>query len=85
MAKACFLFKENTMYNFYNSNPENRNDWKNSYEIKMAALEHEKRRLQVMNEEISLAKPQAPARAGRKSGWVSILAVPIRLLAILMG
>jgi hypothetical protein len=73
------------MYNFYNTIPENRNGWKNAYEIKMAALEHEKRRYQMTDEEISLAKPQAPARGGRKSGWVAILAAPIRLLAILLG
>jgi len=51
----------------------------------MAAIEHEKRRYQMTNEEISFAKPQAPARSGRKSGWLSIISAPMRLLAILMG
>jgi len=74
------------MYNFNNNIiPEERNSWRNAYEIKMAELEHEKRRLQGMNEETALAKPQATARRGRQSGWGAILAAPIRLLAILMG
>jgi len=69
------------MYNFYNTIPENRNGWKNAYEIKMAALEHEKRRYQMTNEEISFAKPQAQTRAG----WAALVKMPLRLLAILMG
>lgn len=71
------------MYNFYNNIPEKRAAWRNAYEIKAAALEHEKRRFQMMHEYTLLAKPQVTGE--RKSGWKSIFKAPLRLLAILIG
>ena len=72
------------MYNFYNNIiPEKRTAWRNAYEIEMAALEHEKRRIQMMHEHTSLAKPQA--QGDRKSGWNAIFKAPLRLLAVLIG
>lgn len=45
------------MYYFYIPVPEKRNAWRNAYEIKMAAIEHEKQRLQ--REDVApMAKPQ---------------------------
>jgi hypothetical protein len=69
------------MYNFYNNIPEKRTAWRNAYEIKAAALEHEKRRFQ-MHEYNSLAKPQVIGV--RRSRWNAILKIPLRLLAILI-
>ena len=77
------------MYNFYNTRPpEKRNAWRNAYEIKAAALEHEKRRF--LNEESSsLAKPQVlvqdMGRSRSRSRWEAVLKAPARLIAILMG
>jgi hypothetical protein len=71
------------MYNFYNNMPEKRTAWRNAYEIKAAALEHEKRRFQMMHEHTSLAKPQV--QGDRKSGWSAFFKAPLRLLAILIG
>lgn len=72
------------MYNFYNNmNQEKRTAWRNAYEVKMAALEHDKQRFQIMNEHTALSKPQATGR--RKLGWFAILTTPLRLLAILVG
>jgi hypothetical protein len=72
------------MYNFYNNtNPEKRSSWRNAYEVKMAALEHDKRRFQLVQGRTSLEKPQV--LGNRKSGWVAILRAPLRLLAILIG
>ena len=73
------------MYNFYNTPIlEKRHAWRNAYEVKAAALEHEKRRFQSI-EDISLAKPQVIARAGRRSGLSSALRAASRLLTILIG
>ena len=45
------------MYYFYNYTPEKRNSWRNAQEIKAAAIEHEKWRLQ--REDVApMAKPQ---------------------------
>ncbi len=72
------------MYNFYNNLPEKRSAWRNAYEIKMASLEHEKQRFQMMHEYNSLAKPQVIR--DRKSGWISIFKAPLmHLLALLLG
>jgi hypothetical protein len=73
------------MYNFYNNMPEKRTAWRNAYEIKAAALEHEKRRFQMMHEYNSLAKPQVLVKGDRKSGWSAVFKAPLRLLAILIG
>ena len=73
------------MYNFYNNMvPEKRDAWRNAYEIKMAALEHEKRRYQKL-EDVSLERPQVIARSGHRSAWMTILKAPARLLTILLG
>lgn len=69
------------MYNFYNNFPEKRNTWRNAYEIKAAALEHEKRRFQ--EDHNPSARPQTIGR--RKSGWNAILKATTRLLTILIG
>ena len=72
------------MYNFYNNLPEKRSAWRNAYEIKMASLEHEKQRFQMMHEYNSLAKPQVIR--DRKSEWISIFKAPLlQLLALLLG
>ena len=74
------------MYNFNNNMlPEERKGWRNAYEIQVAALEHEKRRYQIMSEETSLAKPQVLARRSRRSGWSIIVNASLRLIAILIG
>jgi hypothetical protein len=73
------------MYNFYNNMlPEKRDAWRNAYEIKMAALEHEKRRFQNA-ENASLVKPQVITKGNRRSTWSAILKAPARLLTILIG
>jgi len=73
------------MYNFYNTpNVEKRHTWRSSYEIKVAALEHEKRRFQNI-EDASMGKPQVPAKLIRRSGWTSTLRAASRLLTILIG
>ena len=54
------------MYYFYNTiMPGKRNVWKNAYEIKVAALEHEKRRFQNEDNASSLAKPQVLVKRAR--------------------
>ncbi len=71
------------MHNFYNHIPEKRASWRNAYEIKAAALDHEKRRFQSMHEHTLLAKPQVTGK--QKSDWNAVFKVPLRLLAILIG
>ncbi|HVN17021.1 MAG TPA: hypothetical protein VMT73_14855 [Anaerolineales bacterium] len=72
------------MYTLYNNLlPEKRDAWRNAYEIKMAALEHEKRRLQNF-EDSGLGKPQA-LKGGQRSGWSAIFRASSRLLALLIG
>ena len=74
------------MYNFYNHMiPEKRSAWRNAYQIKIAALEHEKRRFQMMNEDALFVKPWVQAEGDRLPGWIAILKAPWRLLAILIG
>jgi hypothetical protein len=73
------------MYYFYNNtNSERQNAWRNAYEIKLAALEHEKRRFQ-MGEEISLAKPQVIAKGRRRSGLAAVFKASLLLLSILIS
>jgi hypothetical protein len=56
------------MYYFLNTNPEKRNGWRNASEIRAAAIEHEKRRYQML-QEFSQTKPQ-----GKKQlGWIAAL------------
>ena len=72
------------MYYFYNhTNSEKSNAWRNAYEIKVAAIEHEKRRLQ-MGEEISLAKPQVIAKGRRQSRLVTAIKASLLLLSVLI-
>jgi len=74
------------MYNFYNNMiPEKRSGWRNAYEIKIAAHEHEKRRFQMMSEYASLINPRVQVQRDRQSGWTAIFKAPLRLLAILIG
>ena len=72
------------MYHIYNTSIlENRNAWRSAYEIKMAALEHEKRRFQNIENGL-LGKAQVTARY-RRSGWAAILKAPLHLIAVLIG
>lgn len=73
------------MHYFYNMTPEKRPAWKNAYEIKMAALEHEKRRFQMVNEEILLMNSSAKGKAGQHSRWKAFLKVPLQLLLRMIG
>ena len=66
------------MYNNYNYLiPENRQAWRSASEIAMAALAHENRRLQLMDEvetPVQTSKPQ-------KRGFLA----PLQMLATLLG
>jgi hypothetical protein len=76
--------KENIMYYFYNHiNSEKGNDWRNAYEVKAAALKHERRRLHI-NEEFSPAKPQVIGKGKRQSGWSTLFKAPLLLLLSLI-
>ena len=72
---------------YYNTNmlQEKRHAWRNTNEINMAALEHEKRRNQMMDKYAPAIHPQAQARGKRQSGWSAILKAPLHLLTILIG
>jgi len=84
--KTCFCLKENTMYTFYNPPlPEKRSAWRNAYEIKIAALEHEKRRFHTLHEYSALLKPQSLHQEKQQPGWQSLFKAPLRLLSILLG
>jgi hypothetical protein len=73
--KDLFLLKENAMYTNYNYLiPEERNNWRSAYEIEIAALKHEERRIQMM-----------PAEGERKAGLMSFFKLPLQMLAILIG
>lgn len=71
---------------YHNTTTEKRSAWRSAREIQMAALEHEKRRLQATQESAGLEKPQA-THIGKDqgTGWVSAFKTPLRLLANLMG
>ena len=73
------------MYNFYNMIPERRSAWRSAQEIKIAAIEHEKRRFEILNEYAALMEPQVLGKVNRSSGWTAIFKTPLRLLAILIG
>ncbi len=72
------------MYPLYNQLPqENRDAWRNAYEIKLAAIQHEKRRQQAVDD-AGLPRPQV-IRKGRQSAWAGLVSAPLRLLALLIG
>ena len=73
------------MYNFYNMNPDKRPAWKNAYEIKTAALEHDKRRFQMLSEETSRLNPTVKGKGGWQSGWKAFLKLPLQLLLNMIG
>lgn len=74
------------MYNnYYKMTTEKRPVWRSAYEIKIAALEHEKRRFQMMHEYTALVKPQAQPGKGQPTDWSALFKAPLRLLANLMG
>ncbi|PWH12496.1 MAG: hypothetical protein DDG60_12825 [Anaerolineae bacterium] len=75
------------MYNFYfPPETEKRSAWRSAYEIKVAALEHEKRRYHLLQEYAALAKPQPTHRQGKqKNGWSALLELPLRFFANLLG
>ena len=72
------------MFN-YNNNliPDEHQTWRNAYEIKMAALQHEQRRMQMMNENASQALPRAQFTGKRKPGLSFLIMAPLRMLATL--
>jgi hypothetical protein len=52
MNARLVLIKENKMYNFIASMPqENCSAWRNAYEIQMAAIRHEQQRIQNLGKE----------------------------------
>jgi hypothetical protein len=75
------------MYTIYHhTNTEKNSAWRSAYEIRMAALEHEKRRFHMLQEAAGLAKPQAThIQKDREAGWISVFKTPLRLFANLMG
>lgn len=73
------------MHNFYNMIPEKRSTWRNAYEVKIAALEHEKQRFQLINEDVPFLKLWDSDSKERKSGWSVLFKTPLRLLQILIG
>jgi hypothetical protein len=73
------------MYNFYNMSTEKRPAWKNAYEIKMAALEHEKMRFKMMNEETSFLNSNAKGKGRQQLGWKAFLKKPLHLLLNMIG
>ncbi len=71
---------------YFPTTTEKRSAWRSAFEIKMAALEHDKRRFLMMQEHGGLEKPQAThIRKGQQHGWASLVKLPLRLLANLMG
>mgnify|MGYP000047132783 CR=1 FL=1 len=71
---------------YHHTNAEKRPAWRSAYEIKMAALEHDKRRFYMTQEYAGLARPQAThLREDRLPGWLPLIKLPLRLLANLMG
>ncbi len=73
------------MYYFYNHiNSEKRYAWRNAYEVRSAAMEHEKRRFQI-GEEISLAKPQVTANGQKPSRLAAAFKASLLLLSILIS
>ena len=71
------------MYNYNYLIPEERPSWRNAYEIQMAALKHEERRIQLLNEDDAWGLPQV--QSNRKTGFLSFLAAPLQMLAAMMG
>lgn len=71
---------------YHNVTTQKRSAWRSAYEVKVAALEHEKRRFLMMQDNVGLEKPQAThIQANQKPGWASLVKLPLRLLANLMG
>ena len=74
------------MYNFTSTLiPEERRTWRNAYEIEIAALEHEKRRVLMLYSDDSLALSQPQLVGARKTGLLSFLNLPMQMLAALIG
>ena len=70
------------MYTNYNYMiPEERKSWRSAQEIEMAALAHENRRIQMLDE----CEPYGQARAEQKSGFLTLLQAPLAALAVLIG
>jgi len=85
MTERLVLFKGDPMYTLYNTPlPEKRSAWRSAYEIKMAALEHEKRRFHALHDYSLLLKPQT-LKEKPESGWQAFFKAPLRLLSILLG
>ncbi|MGB8213256.1 MAG: hypothetical protein WCE68_06825 [Anaerolineales bacterium] len=71
------------MYNFLtNILPARRDTWRNAFEIKMAALEHEKRRFQrfqMIGEYAPAVIPLVQANRNRPSEWDALMKAPLSL------
>lgn len=74
------------MYTYnYNTNHEERRAWRSAHEIKLAALEHEKWRIIMMEETTASCKSQVGSRDGQQPVWLAVFKAPLRLFANLMG
>ena len=71
------------MYNLLNTS-EKRDTWRNSYEVQVAAREHDKRRFQ--NEDgVTFGKPHTISKKKARTTWKRIFEATGNLLAILLG
>ncbi|MCX6067682.1 MAG: hypothetical protein NT121_18320 [Chloroflexi bacterium] len=74
------------MYNFYNYQiPDERQSWRSASEIELAALNHEKRRMQILYEDTSWVTSQLQNGGNQKKGLLSFLRTPLQMLATLFG
>jgi hypothetical protein len=71
------------MYNLYNTSKK-RDTWRNSYEVQVAAREHDRRRFQ--NEDgVTFGKPHTTSKKKMRSTWKRIFEATGNLLAVLLG
>lgn len=73
------------MYNYNYLIPEERQAWRSAYEIEIAALKHENRRIQMLDEDTSWGMSQVQVQENRKAGFLSFLTAPLQMLAALIG
>lgn len=74
------------MFNFYNYQiTDEHQSWRSASEIELAALNHEKRRIQMLYEDTSWITSQLQAGGNRKKGFFSFLRAPMQMLATLFG
>jgi len=71
------------MYNLYNTSKK-RDTWRNSYEVQVAAREHDRRRFQ--NEDgVTFGKPQNTSKKKTRSTLRRIFEMTGNLLSVLIG